>query len=47
MKTSKVTKDLLEYIEDGVKSTTRTEEEKEADREFLAKMAAQGKKVVF
>lgn len=33
--------------EGGVKSTTRTEEEKEADREFLAKMAAQGKKVVF
>jgi hypothetical protein len=33
--------------ESGVKSTTRTEEEKEADREFLAKMAAQGKKVVF
>lgn len=33
--------------ESGVKSTTRTEKEKEADREFLAKMAAQGKKVVF
>lgn len=33
--------------ESGVKSTTRTEEEKEADREFLAKMTAQGKKVVF
>ena len=33
--------------ESGVESTARTQEEKEANEAFLAKLAAQGKKVVF